>query len=60
MNGVSWIKVIGIAASIVTTLATLAGDWAKKKQDEEAFDKKFDEKFDERFARMNEVKDEEE
>lgn len=48
-------KIITIGASIVVTLATLAGDWAKKKQEEEEFDRKFDEKFDERMTHYQEV-----
>lgn len=54
------VKAIAIGASIFATVAGLVGDWAKKKEEEEAFDKKFDEKFNERFAQMNEVTDTEE
>jgi uncharacterized membrane protein len=58
VNG-KWIKAIGLAASVVGTIATLIGDWSHKKQDEERIDQRCNEIFDERFAKIQEVEFEE-
>lgn len=58
ING-KWIKVIGLAASVIGGLATLASDWSNKKQEEERIDRRCNEIFDERFAQIQEVEFEE-
>lgn len=54
VNG-KWIKVIGLVASVVGGLATLASDWAHNKQDEDRIDQRCNEIFNERFANIHEV-----
>jgi hypothetical protein len=58
-RGLSFKTILGLA-SVIGMGATLLGDWAKEKQEEEKFNEKFDERFDARFAEIQEANFEEE
>lgn len=60
MPSLKVIKIIGLVATAVGVIASLANDWSRDVQADEKMDRKLDEKLDERFAQIQEAKIEEE
>ena len=56
MANTNWIKILGLAATVVSMGATLLSNWVDEKKMEERIDKCVDEKL----AEMNENDEEEE